>query len=222
MGSRKRGKPPTVPNGIEGSDRGALASVQARSDIKGKPRRVYTIGEVHAQLDFAQQLLLNEGLSANQRRAMFKAKFGTTDSRASIMLSRAAKLLEEQFKASRIGAAQRQVQRIGRVLEHALGERAIVEGKVVWERPPAHSAVARYEDLLARIYGTEAPKHIHVDANVEVRESLVSVAMSLDPQVMDEYLSAALKRQELAAVGARALGEGDAPEPFEVQQKFDA
>lgn len=70
------------------------------------------------------------------------------------------------------------------------------ESPIVWIEKPNHSAIIRYENLLADIQGTREP--LQVDVNVQVAESLVAVFSNYSLEKLTKLRDRALEKRKLA------------------------
>ena len=85
-----------------------------------------------------------------------------------------------------------------------------------WIEKPNHSAIVRYENLLADIQGTREP--LQVDVNVQVAESLVAVFSSYSLEKLQSMRARALEKKQYAML---YLHEHPEVEPLTITVEAD-
>jgi hypothetical protein len=135
--------------------RGALSQNKART------KRVWTVKESQEQLAIAYDAYV-QGLTIRDTRKAMEAKgYVVSVTRATKLRDKAMSLLEAECEASRAGTKARQLRRLYAHLANARGAKQ-------------YAAIARFEQLIARLEGNEAP----IQIAVEQRQAIVLAEMS--------------------------------------------
>ncbi|GAC1475701.1 MAG: hypothetical protein PVSMB8_00650 [Vulcanimicrobiaceae bacterium] len=169
------------------------------SFAKGKPIRRYTKVETREHLIDVEDMIVRYFAERQIVEAMRK-KWGTGIGRTRQLMKRvydkwAIEDAEKQpqYKAQQLRAVEMHIRR-------AMGRRDKT-GKII--EKPNESAIARYEELQARIKGTEAP--IRIDITAVVAQALVPVIGNLTNEQIERAMREQEELEELAAIGRKVI-----------------
>jgi len=165
----------------------------APENKKQRPfKTVYTRAETKEQEEAVAAILPHQTVAA-VKRAM-RERFGITPNRTQKLVGRVRERWVREDEAS--GALQvnraEAVRRVKRQIGVASGRK---DQGGAWVEKPDHSAVARYEHILANLQGTYAP--VKVDVVFRVSESIMPVIGNLTPEQVQEILERQRALREL-------------------------
>lgn len=171
--------------------------------VDHKKVRRYTPAEVAEHIAYVEQLVSTPGMNTNTAVRMTRAKFGFGHGRYLNLKRRIYTLWETEAAEDATANRALAIRRIMQMLNHARGVQKIVNNQSVWERAPNHQAVARYEDLLTRLQGTNVP--IEVNLNHRIGSALVEVIGNLTADQVDAALERTREDRRLADEYRRML-----------------
>lgn len=189
--------------------------VGLKRSAKGRPPpRVWTVPEQRQQRDLAEALLASaQGTEAYASRQLAK--------QLRVPFARAKRVVREvldQLAARREGtkavedARSQAIARVRSMLAHARGTPKVIEDPRTGERKqagwlvePDHRAVAKYEEILMRLEGTDQP--IKVDVNVRMSAALEGVISNLSPKQVERFVERRRELERLAGLARARLPE---------------
>jgi len=165
---------------------------------------VYSVEEVRRQLDFIEGLMT---LGASTSAILAQASkpvglagghggLGITAYRANRVIQRIQARWEEEDRERSKSRRTEASRRILRQIQNCQGRRD-PHNPTVWIEKPNHVAIVRYEELLSKLQGTQAP--IEIDLNVQHSETLVATFARYSVEHLQALHAKAQAKKRLAA-----------------------
>jgi len=187
---------PTRPNrstpGLEGRERIGRTGLPrgTEAEVAGVRARLPTPEEREQRRALVYQLL-NSGADAATIRRACAERFDMRADLVDELVRKVKAERAEQFEADRGRYKSEQVARLQSDLVRMRAQ----------ERKP-WGAIARHEQLLARVVGTIEPVGINITGTVSVREALVAVVQHLDTDAIDDIVTEQLELSARARAAA--------------------
>lgn len=149
-----------------------LPSEPAKFDSR-PGRRIWTPRQTAEQMAWVEAMLI-EGASHHQIAKQARDAIGVGETRVATLISRVLDRwdVETSKDDGRRHAKQAQIARIHRYIQWAKGRRD-PNNPNLWIEKPNHAALAKWEELLSKVQGTQAP--IEIDLNIQHTEVMVQV-----------------------------------------------
>lgn len=175
MTRRRRPEPPPEPEH-------AVVGAYTGSDHRG-PRTVYSPAEVRAQKQLVEQMLAQgytaQGIHSAIARSREQTPLdGVSLPRVRKLAAEVEELWAKEDEADRPKAKMRQIRRLQDAINLARNGRRDAKG--AWVTKPNLSALARLEELLAKIQGTLAPIEVKLDVHIAHAVQHVIADMTAD------------------------------------------
>jgi hypothetical protein len=152
--------------------------------------------------------LIRGGAPRSLVRESLRAEFGITEVQANYVYAQVTKQLQTEFEEGLPNAKAQQLER----LEVQLATLYSASRGDPHATPPRPAnplafthAIARIEDLVAKISGTLAPLRVKVDTEAAMTDGLVAIAASLSPEERAAMLERAREKRRLVEL-ARSKG----------------
>jgi len=164
---------------------------------------VYTAEEVRRQIDFVEGLMtLGASTSAVIAQATKPAGgpgtggLGISKHRTKLLVQRVQARWEEEDRERSTSRRTEAARRILRQIQNCQGRRD-PRNPNVWIEKPNHTAIVRYEELLSKLQGTQAP--IEIDLNVQHSETLIATFARYSVEHLQALHAKAQAKKRLAA-----------------------
>lgn len=157
-----------------------------------RPGPKYTLAEVQKHETVVEQLYLR-GYTKTRILRDASVGLGISVARVRKLLARIQERHIAEDADQRAGWKSAQIRRVHESLREARGYNSLTGQR---DRTPNHTAIARYEEILARIQGTYAP--VEIDMNVQYTQALMNVIVHTEPEELARIVTEERERKRLA------------------------